>query len=167
MIIVCGLSAVEAQVARHGARSVISLLGPETPHRSFPDIGSARHLRLTMHDIVEAMEGFSAPRATDAERLLAFIREWDRQEPLLIHCWAGISRSTASAFTALCLLRPEESEEELAWELRAASPSATPNRLIVSHADQLLGRQGRMIRAVEAIGRGEDAYEGTPFTLKI
>jgi predicted protein tyrosine phosphatase len=50
--------------------------------------------------------------------------------------------------------------------LRAASPSATPNRLIVSYADALLGRNGRMSRAIEKIGRGENAYLGKPFVLR-
>jgi predicted protein tyrosine phosphatase len=83
----------------------------------------------------------------------------------LIHCWAGISRSTASAFAALCILRPSADEIELAQELRAASPSATPNRLITTQVDRLLGRKGRMLKAVEQIGRGANAYEGSPFIL--
>jgi predicted protein tyrosine phosphatase len=65
----------------------------------------------------------------------------------------------------MCLFRPRADEEELAWGLREASPSATPNRLIVSHADRLLGREGRMLSAIERIGRGEQAYEGAPFFL--
>jgi predicted protein tyrosine phosphatase len=85
---------------------------------------------------------------------------------MLIHCWAGISRSTAAAYTALCLFRPGAAEEELAFELRAASPSATPNKLIVSLADDVLGRNGRMVKAIAKIGRGADAFEGTPFILK-
>ncbi|HLA01475.1 MAG TPA: protein tyrosine phosphatase, partial [Aestuariivirga sp.] len=73
---------------------------------------------------------------------------------------------TASAYTALCMLRPKADEEELAYELRAASPSATPNRLIISYTDALLGRNGRMSRAIEKIGRGENAFEGKPFILR-
>jgi predicted protein tyrosine phosphatase len=84
---------------------------------------------------------------------------------MVIHCWAGISRSTASAFAALCVLRENESEMELAQELRRASPSATPNRLITTLVDEHLGRQGRMVKAVESIGRGANAYEGKPFEL--
>jgi predicted protein tyrosine phosphatase len=98
--------------------------------------------------------------------MLAFFQSWQREAPMLIHCWAGISRSTAAAFTALCMFRPQADEEELALELRRASPSATPNRLIVSLADDILGRQGRMVKAVEKIGRGADAFEGTPFILR-
>jgi predicted protein tyrosine phosphatase len=166
MIIVCGLNAVQGLVEKHGVGRVVSLLGPDTPHRTFDGIETDQHLKLTFHDVVEMMDGFSAPRATDAEKLVAFIESWDQQKPMLIHCWAGISRSTASAYTALCMLRPDADEEELAHELRAASPSATPNRLIISYTDKLLGRQGRMSRAIEKIGRGENAFEGTPFILK-
>ena len=166
MIIVCGLNAVQDLVDAHGVGRVVSLLGPDTPHRNFNRIAADQHLKLTFHDVVEMTDGFSAPRATDAERLIAFIEDWDRASPMLIHCWAGISRSTASAYTALCMLRPQADEEELARELRAASPSATPNRLIVSHADALLGRNGRMSRAIEKIGRGANAFEGTPFILR-
>jgi predicted protein tyrosine phosphatase len=86
---------------------------------------------------------------------------------MLIHCWAGISRSTAAAFTAMCLFRPDEDESELARELRLSSPSATPNRLIVSFTDQILGRGGRMVQAVESIGRGAEAFEGTPFRVRV
>ncbi len=166
MIIVCGLNAVQDLVDAHGVGRVVSLLGPDTPHRNFNKIAAEQHLKLTFHDVVDMLDGFSAPRATDAEKLIEFIEEWDRASPMLIHCWAGISRSTASAYTALCILRPKADEEELALELRAASPSATPNRLIVSHADALLGRNGRMSRAIESIGRGANAFEGTPFILR-
>ena len=42
----------------------------------------------------------------------------------------------------------------IAQALRRASPTATPNIRIVSLADRLLGRDGRMIAAIETIGRG-------------
>lgn len=166
MIIVCPLSAVQGLVDNHRVGQVVSLLGPETPHRSFTGIAPDRHLQLTFHDIVEPIDGFTAPRTEDAETLVRFLKGWDRVDPLLIHCWAGISRSTAAAFTALCMLRPGMAEERIAKELRRASPSATPNRLIISHVDKILGREGRMVSAIDRIGRGADAFEGVPFTLK-
>jgi len=101
------------------------------------------------------------------EQLLAFIRAWDRQAPLLFHCWAGISRSTAAAYIAACALAPDRDEAELARALRAASPSATPNAHFVALADDLLNRQGRMIEAIRAIGRGAEAMEGSPFMLQL
>ncbi len=166
MIIVCPLHAAPALVKDHGASHAISLLSPESPWPVFPTLAADRHLKLTLHDITAAAPGMSEPRMPDAERLVDFVRTWDASAPLLIHCWAGISRSTASAFTALCMFR-DEPEDKLAWELREASPSATPNRLLISHVDTLLGRQGRMVEAIDAIGRGAEAFEGTPFQLKV
>jgi predicted protein tyrosine phosphatase len=38
---------------------------------------------------------------------------------------------------------------------------------IVTLADRMLGRDGRMVAAVDSIGRGEMAYEGVPFRLDL
>ncbi|TIW69787.1 MAG: protein tyrosine phosphatase, partial [Mesorhizobium sp.] len=92
---------------------------------------------------------------------------WDRAKPLVVHCYAGISRSTASAYIIAAALAPKRDEVELAQTLRTLSPSATPNPRLIAVADALLGRDGRMIAAIEAIGRGADAFEGIPFELKI
>ncbi|TIX80640.1 MAG: protein tyrosine phosphatase, partial [Mesorhizobium sp.] len=87
--------------------------------------------------------------------------------PLVVHCYAGISRSTASAYIIAAALAPKRCEVELAETLRALSPTATPNPRLIAVADTLLDRNGRMIGAIQAIGRGADAFEGTPFELKI
>ena len=166
MIIVGPLSKVQPLIDEHRVRHVVTLLAPNTPHDVPRGIAADRHLKLYFHDIIQAMDGHTPPSAADAERLVSFIGSWDRADPMLIHCWAGISRSTAAAFTALCMFRPRADEEELALELRRASPSATPNRLIVTLADDVLGRKGRMVKAIEKIGRGADAFEGTPFVLR-
>ena len=109
----------------------------------------------------------TAPADHHVETLLAFARAWDRRAPLLIHCFAGVSRSTAAAYTVAAALSPKRDEAELAATLRRLSPSATPNIRIVTIADRLLGREGRMVRAVESIGRGVEAYEGEPFRLAV
>jgi predicted protein tyrosine phosphatase len=97
--------------------------------------------------------------------LVQFALEWDRKAPLLIHCWAGISRSTAAAFISLCALNPKADEHELARALRRASTTAYPNRRLVALADAALSRQGRMVAAVEHIGRGRIAEEAEVFAL--
>ena len=167
MIVVCGLARAQEQIDQYKAGSVIGILGPETAHPTYRNIALQQHLKLTFNDINEEAAGMKAASVDDVDRLLNFITAWDKKSPLLIHCWAGISRSTASAFAALCLLQPDEDEMELAQKLRLASPSATPNRLITKHVDDRLGRKGRMLRAVDSIGRGANAYEGVPFILDL
>lgn len=162
MIIVSPLSAVPRLVADTGVTHVLGLLGPESAH---PELGlsESNHLRLVFHDITGPMDGMLPPMRAHVESIIAFVENWDRGGSLLIHCWAGISRSTASAFTAMCLLNPRTDEHEIARELRSRSPVATPNRRMIGFADDLLCRKGRMVAAVEAIGVGESAYEGVIF----
>jgi predicted protein tyrosine phosphatase len=100
-------------------------------------------------------------------RLINFVRGWDRTRPMVVHCYAGISRSTAGAYVSACALSPGRDELALARELRRRSHTASPNRRIVAIADRLLGRSGRMIAAIDAIGPGLPAYEADPFRLEL
>ncbi len=130
-------------------------------------IASDNHLKLAMNDISAPAAGYATPGRLHVEQLLDFVSRWPQTSPLLIHCWAGISRSTAAAFITLCVNNPDIDEMFLARVLRQASPSATPNKLIVHLADGLLSRDGRMVRAVEFIGRGASAWQGDLFSLPV
>ncbi|HXT09155.1 MAG TPA: protein tyrosine phosphatase [Roseiarcus sp.] len=164
---VCSLRLIEAEVARTGARSLVTLLSAGTPITRPEPIAEARHLNIAMSDIVEAQAGQARPEMHHLDQLIAFVDRWDRREPMLIHCYAGVSRSSASAFIAVCQLSPHRSEQEVAQALRAASPTATPNLRFVALADEKLGRNGRMIAAIEGIGRGRECMEGVPFALEL
>jgi len=128
---------------------------------------AANHLKVQMDDITEQLEGFVVPTETHVEQVLNFVRGWDRRAPLVIHCYAGISRSTASAFAAVCALNPHRDEIAIARQIRSASAIASPNRLIVSLADRALGREGRMLRALDEMGPGSMTIEGRPFRLDL
>jgi predicted protein tyrosine phosphatase len=127
----------------------------------------ANHLKVSMDDITQEMDGFLAPSQEHIEKVLNFVRSWDRSAPLVVHCYAGISRSTASAFAAACMLNPHRNEIEIARQIRARSPIASPNRLIVTLADKALGRDGRMLRALDEMGPGSMTMEGRPFRVDL
>lgn len=167
MIHVCSLAKVEETVARTGAARLLSLLSAGTEVTRPESIARENHLHLIMHDIAVAQDGMTMPGEEHVRNLLDFGRQWDRARPLVIHCYAGISRSTASAYIIAAALAPQRDEVELARTLRALSPSATPNPRLIAVADALLDRKGRMVEAIQAIGRGADAFEGTPFELRI
>lgn len=128
-----------------------------------PQVAGAARLDLTFNDIAEPREGLVAPSAGNVAAILGFAAAWDRSAPMLICCYAGISRSTAAAYVVACARTRPGLESELAAELRRLSPSATPNPLLVALADAALGREGRMSAAISVIGRGAEAFEGTPF----
>jgi predicted protein tyrosine phosphatase len=164
---VCPLAKVVETVQATGARSLVTILTAGASSVRPSEIAPPRHLRLSVSDIEVPLDGHVLPGAEHVERLLAFMREWDRREPLVIHCYAGVSRSPAAAFIGACALAPTRCEMEIARELRRASPSATPNRRLVALADRLLDRQGRMIEAVAAIGRGADCFHNEPFAMEL
>jgi predicted protein tyrosine phosphatase len=164
-IYVAPLSLVETTVAGARVSHLVTLINGEMPITTPPGIGPDRHLRLAMNDICEPQEGLVLPCEAHVEDLIRFALDWDRKAPLLIHCWAGISRSTAAAFISLCALNPGSEELALAQALRRASPTAYPNRRLVALADLALGRKGRMSHAVEQIGRGQLADEADVFAL--
>jgi predicted protein tyrosine phosphatase len=167
MIHVCSLARLHETVAATGARHVVSLLAREDRVSRPATVAATDHLWLQLHDISAPLDGYEMPEVKHVEKLVAFVRDWPRQMPLVVHCFAGISRSTAAAFVSVCALNPEASERAVAAALRRASPTATPNIRIVTLADQYLGRGGRMIRAVEAIGMGASAAEAEPFRLDL
>lgn len=166
-IIVCPLSKVEQTVRTAGAARLLSLLSAGTDMARPASILPQNHLHLVMHDIAMAQEGMTEPGKIHVRRLLEFAEGWDRTAPLVVNCYAGISRSTASAYIIAAALAPRRDEEELARTLRLLSPSATPNPRLVAVADDILGRDGRMVGAIRGIGRGADAFEGVPFALAL
>ncbi len=167
MIHVCSLARLHETVAATGARHVVTLLKDTDLVERPGGIRSENHLILGMDDITGPLDGYIAPADEHVTRLLDFVRGWDRAAPLVMHCYAGISRSTAGAYVAACALNPHRDEATIAHTLRRASPTATPNFRIVALADRALGRGGRMTTAIEEIGRGVMAFEGDPFRLDL
>jgi len=164
-LIVSPLSQLERVIAARAPSHLVTLMDPASLIDTPAGVAPERHLKLGVNDIVEAAEGRTCPDEGVVLRLVEFGRGWDGARPLLVHCWAGISRSTAAAFALACARNPQTSELSIARALRSASAKAHPNRRIVHLADDLLGRRGRMADAIEAIGPGETAEENQPFDL--
>jgi predicted protein tyrosine phosphatase len=167
MIHVCSLARLHATVDETGARHIVTLLRltdrVERPRQIAPE----NHLVLAVDDIAFPIDGYTAPADDHVQRLIDFVGQWDRAAPMVVHCFAGISRSTAGAYVAACALNPQRDELRIAQAIRRASRTAQPNARIVTIADRLLKRDGRMVRAIETIGPGDLAAEGDPFRLDI
>ena len=105
-ILVSPLSHAKRLVAGRAPERIVSLLDPDA---LFPEFGSdyaGRHLRLRLHDVHAATDSQAAATGKHIEDLLSFIAQWRRSAPLLIHCRAGMGRSPAAAFIAVCFCNP-------------------------------------------------------------
>lgn len=162
-LIVSPLRLVPQIVANRSPSHLITLLDPDELIETPAGIAPENHLKLGVNDIAEPIEGMTLASEDTVRQLLDFGRRWDASAPLLVHCWAGISRSSASAFILACDRNPGAAETAIARALRAASPYAAPNRRLVALADDLMGRSGRMVDAVEAMTPYQITYENIPF----
>jgi predicted protein tyrosine phosphatase len=151
---ICGLDELDDHSAR-AVTHVLSILDPNWPE---PEAFFAYdpHHRTVLHfnDAIEPGAGVELPRVSHVEDILAFGHGFQRdlaarrEAHLLIHCHAGISRSTAAMTTLLMQAHPEETEEQIFERLAAIRPQAWPNSLMIGFADELLGRGGRLTAAL-------------------
>jgi len=166
-IYVCSLAKLEATVTRSKASHIATLITDGSVVPRPKGVRAEDHLILSFHDIPTPMDGMTPPGEAHIDQFLGFVKDWNRAAPLVVHCWAGVSRSTAGAMIALCTLRRDLDEDDIAGRIRASSPEATPNSRMIAIADKQLERDGRLVRAAERIGRGRDAFEGSVFSLTV
>ena len=154
-VTICGIPELDEHSAA-GVTHVLSILDPDWPDpASFAAFPPHRRLALRFNDIIEATPKLLAPSREDVERLLAFGRELS--EPagnhLLVHCHAGVSRSTAAAALILAQAYPDRAAGEALEAVARIRPRAWPNLRILEFGDALLGRDGEIVAAAGAIYR--------------
>lgn len=149
---VCGLDELDRMVPKIRPTHVISITDPGDDEVEFE--GTPTVLRLAFHDVhaagglvskllIERGDG-ELPCIDHAQAILSFGRQIPAKARVLIHCHAGVSRSTAAAYLLICMYKPG-AEMQAYQLLRALRPEARPNRLIVKFGDKLLGAEGRML----------------------
>ncbi|MDA1101769.1 MAG: protein tyrosine phosphatase [Proteobacteria bacterium] len=162
MLYISSWRTMEERARDLGATHILSLLGIEGVPKTPEGIDPARHLHIAVDDFPASYAGDIAPTMEHVTALLDFAQSWGRQGAMIVHCYAGVSRSTAAALTILCQYNPGR-EMEAAQALRRAAPHAKPNRRMIAIADRLLQSENRLVEAVDAIGPG--SYEGGPTPL--
>ncbi|MBB4350549.1 MULTISPECIES: tyrosine phosphatase family protein [Rhizobiaceae] len=166
-IVVCPLASIAETAVRHGAKEMVSLIAEKQDFHRPGVIRAERHLKLAMNDIGFAgTGGLIAPSEAHVAQLIEFVHGWDQSAPLVVHCWMGVSRSPAAAVIAILALHPEEDDAGLAQRLRKVAPHATPNTRLIEIGDRMLQRDGRLIAAMKAIGRGAETDGRASFSIE-
>ncbi len=163
-IAVCGMEELPHFAADFGPSHAVTLLDPTNSRPPIADLDEDDHLFVGVHDISAPRPEHEHPQDHHVEALLAF---GERLRPaveatevrVLVHCWAGVSRSTAAAFTLKCQLT-EMPERDALLYVQSVRRQMWPNELIVGLADDALGRRGRMRRALEDWRRHQEMPAG-------
>jgi predicted protein tyrosine phosphatase len=151
-VTICGIDELGVHCAA-GVTHVLSILDPGWPEpAAFGAFDPHRRLELRFHDVIEADPGCVAPERLDVEQLLTFARDLTkaRDTHLLVHCHAGVSRSTAAATLILAQTRPDRPAEEVLQAVVRQRPRAWPNLRILELGDALLERRGEIVDAARA-----------------
>lgn len=164
MIHVCSILDVHDFAARLAPHRLVSIIAPDEQPPTPPGLAADTHLRISCHDIVAPTPLEIVPDHRHVKQLIAFAGQWDPDTPMLIHCQAGISRSTAAALVAYAVHFPDTIERAAA-HLRRTGPHAQPNPLIVALGDELLGLEGRLVAAADAMGLPALVSEAGPIVI--
>jgi predicted protein tyrosine phosphatase len=152
---ICGIAELEAHSAI-GISHVLSILDPPAPEPpAFGAYGEHARLELRFDDVIEDRAGFATPDAGHIAKILAFGRSL-RDEScgathLLVHCHAGISRSSAALTLILAQDRPKVPADEILAEVLQMRDKAWPNLRMIELGDAALDRGGALVAAVPAI----------------
>ena len=156
-ISVCGIEELSGH-CETGVSHVLSILDPEWPvPKAFGGFGEHAKLELRFHDVIEETPGRVAPERDDVEAILAFGRDLQGEPAaaarLLVHCHAGVSRSTASMALMLAQARPSLPAERILQGVLGIRDKAWPNLRILDLGDALLGRNGTLPAAAADLYR--------------
>ena len=165
--IICPLIELDKVVSANQPSHLITLITAGTNVPTPDGIAADNHLYLNFNDIDAPRPGLVPMGQSQMETLVQFFQNWDQTAPMVIHCFAGVSRSTAASMIGLATLHPERSAKEIAAELRFRSPCATPNKRMLELADGVLKPNGSLHEAGTAIGRGSDCFQGNVFAMPI
>jgi len=151
--LICGLDELD-QFHDSSVTHVVSILDPAWPvpdiFAEFPDHD---RLELRFHDIIDEAPGtgYDAPQLHHVEQVLAFGRQLTaagRGHRVLVHCHAGISRSTAALLLILAQAEPERPADDIIADIVGIRSKTWPNLRMIEIGDRLLGRDGALVAAV-------------------
>ncbi len=152
MLSICGLEELEQHVGLPVTHA-LSILDPDYPDP--PLFGGFQGLTRTVlrfHDAIEGLPGQILPQRAHVEEILSFgaglkAAAEGAGAHLLVHCHAGISRSTAAMTTLLAQLSPERSADDILQHVVDIRAKAWPNLRMIESADDLLNRKGTLVAA--------------------
>lgn len=139
-------------VKRHDASHLVSILDPGDRLFLTPRLREIQRLHQFFEDVLDE-QALNAPTRQHVQELLDWGSQLPQDAVVVVHCFAGISRSTAAA---LALLVQHHGDVEVAAEkLLEVRPVACPNPIISKFADEILGMNGNLFARSEEIANSK------------
>ncbi|MDP9025921.1 MAG: dual specificity protein phosphatase family protein [Candidatus Eremiobacteraeota bacterium] len=142
---VCAFKDVDSEAVRR-ADAIVSIGDPGEAMPAAIVRSRKRRLRLSFYDLDH--EARESPQVDHVRELINFVKTVKADDRLLVHCYAGISRSTASLAIIFTVLYPELDHDVIFEAVHAIRPEAWPNKRMIAFADDILNCGGRFTSAL-------------------
>jgi predicted protein tyrosine phosphatase len=106
-----------------------------------------QRLERQFDDVSYPNQYYMAPTREDVEAILEFAKSFNDESRVLVHCVAGISRSTAAASLVMMQAHPNMTAAEVFTEIVRIRPQAVPNILMLKHGGHILDRYNEIADA--------------------
>ena len=130
---ICGISEIPNMLKRFFPTHIISLL--DADQKTKIDLRKYAKHYVEFFDDIES--GPTAPQPKQIGKILKLTESLLPEDRLLVHCHAGLSRSTATALGVL--LQRTNNEKDALQYLFNVRPIAIPNKTIVKYIDRMFG----------------------------
>jgi predicted protein tyrosine phosphatase len=121
---------------------IVSLTGDE-----MLDYGP-RHLHVTVDDVNYPTPHWLCPELSHLQQVLEFTKDLTTDDRLLVHCLAGISRSTSIAIGIL--IQHGMDYREAFERVETVRACLIPNRMFIQHIDDHFSLNGQLVALVAA-----------------
>jgi len=125
----------------------ISILDPCIKDEYIPEFPKTKNLLRCFFYDIDKLQYQQEPIIKSVEKILNFLYEFiessTHDKSILIHCHAGVSRSTATAYLLYCLVN--ENPETAFENLLKITNKPWPNRNMIKLADDILQRNGDLL----------------------
>ncbi len=130
----------QAISAQQKVDKIISIHSPNTAFPLFPGVQSNQILRLCFNDIIKPQRNLKIITQNDIKKIINFVTQPEGGD-ILVHCYAGVSRSIAVTMIILFLLGKNIHAKKLVSLVRNKAPFANPNRLVLMQAGRVLNQE--------------------------
>lgn len=126
---------------------VVTLLDPRRSIVVEPDL----HIKCFDHCSEKSED--QGPTRDHIKQLIDFGKELTEDDYILVHCEAGISRSSAATIIIMVSHYGINQIGRIIPLIRAINLIAHPNRLMIRYADQMFGLKGTLNKVVQSLDR--------------
>lgn len=140
---VCELDTADFHRKDWGATHTVSLIDPKAESSI---VKSDDRLVLALSDVNMVNASRTPPRPGHVAKVFEFTKDLQPTDRVLVHCHAGVSRSTAMAIGILCQhgMRPADALKRV----QSVRPQLWPNTLIIGYIDEILDLKGELLSVV-------------------